>query len=573
MLRIELNAPAHIKISNETAGNLDELAATLRASIDGIPTDFKRLRTLLGEVFGDKEDVAAILRDALAMASFARDLSLHISATRLRAIKSDVQRVADNFNASDCELAAEARKILAEDLGSSGIDVRQLHQDWNRVLAELSHLRSLQPALELIRDSCEAIFNAGAPAWADRLRSQIASGGADPAVPPDWKEAWDWAARLGYLEKIAAVEELERLHAERLRVEHELRSAFASLVKERTFYTLAESMKGTAKAALQQFSNIVGKMGQGGKRAVLHRQNAREAMERCYDAVPCWIMPAWRVSEQLPSAIGSFDLVILDEASQSDAREIPALLRGKKVLVVGDDQQVSPSAAFLSIANIERLRNNFLRDFPFGSEVEPGASIYDLARVMFPAKFVMLKEHFRCVEPIIRFSMQFYSQNLVPLRVPKSSERLEPPLIDILVEDGARRGKSKINPREAEVIVDEIEKLIYDFGISVIPGEERPRSIGIISLIGAEQAAYIQRLLMERIGEAAMLRHRIVCGDSATLQGNERDIVFLSMVADRDRKQAQTARQYQQRFNVALSRARDRMVLVRSVKEKELNPR
>jgi very-short-patch-repair endonuclease len=77
---------------------------------------------------------------------------------------------------------------------------------------------------------------------------------------------------------------------------------------------------------------------------------------------------------------------------------------------------------------------------------------------------------------------------------------------------------------------------------------------------------------MERIGEAAMVRHRIVCGDSATLQGDERDIVFLSMVADGRRKQSQTAIQYQQRFNVALSRARDRTVLVRSVKAEELNP-
>ena len=162
-------------------------------------------------------------------------------------------------------------------------------------------------------------------------------------------------------------------------------------------------------------------------------------------------MPTWRVSEQLPSSLGSFDLVILDEASQSDARELPALLRGKKVLVVGDDRQVSPTSAFLSIANISRLRQNFLSEFPYRAEVEPGASLYDLARVMFPAKFVMLKEHFRCVEPIIRFSMQFYNENLIPLRIPKPTERLDPPLIDIYVEDGERRGKSKVNPREAEV--------------------------------------------------------------------------------------------------------------------------
>ena len=69
-----------------------------------------------------------------------------------------------------------------------------------------------------------------------------------------------------------------------------------------------------------------------------------------------------------------------------------------------------------------------------------------------------------------------------------------------------------------------------------------------------------------------MMRHRIACGDSATFQGNERDIVFLSMIADPNSKQAQTAAQFEQRFNVALSRARDRLVLVRSVREEELKP-
>jgi hypothetical protein len=131
--------------------------------------------------------------------------------------------------------------------------------------------------------------------------------------------------------------------------------------------------------------------------------------------------------------------------------------------------------------------------------------------VMFPAKFVMLKEHFRCVEPIIRFSMQFYNQDLVPLRIPKPSERLDPPLIDIYVEDGQRRGKSKGNPREAEVIVEEIAAIVEQ--ASSVEGPAR--SIGVISLIGADQALHIQKLLMERIGEAAMMRHRVVCGDSA----------------------------------------------------------
>jgi hypothetical protein len=100
----------------------------------------------------------------------------------------------------------------------------------------------------------------------------------------------------------------------------------------------------------------------------------------------------------------------------------------------------------------------------------------------------MLKEHFRCVEPIIRFSMQFYNENLIPLRVPKPSERLDPPLIDIYVEDGRRRGKSKVNPAEAEIIVREIERIVEATPPAIGDNSVPVRSIGVISLIGAEQA-------------------------------------------------------------------------------------
>lgn len=83
---------------------------------------------------------------------------------------------------------------------------------------------------------------------------------------------------------------------------------------------------------------------------------------------------------------------------------------------------------------------------------------------------------------------------------------------------------------------------------------------------------YQRPLHEENRGRCAGALHRIMCGDSATFQGDERHIIFLSMIADKKRKQAQTATQYEQRFNVALSRARDRLILVRSVTENELGP-
>ena len=146
----------------------------------------------------------------------------------------------------------------------------------------------------------------------------------------------------------------------------------------------------------------------------------------------------------------------------------------------------------------------------------------------------------------------------MPLRVPAAAERLDPPLVDILVPHGARDGARKLNRAEAEVIVDEIAAIASDPAMA-------GRSVGVISLVGAEQAELVRIKLAERIGEEAMQRHRVLCGNAASFQGNERDVVFLSMVADRQNHSALTTQRYEQRFNVAASRARDRLVLVRSV--------
>ena len=276
-------------------------------------------------------------------------------------------------------------------------------------------------------------------------------------------------------------------------------------------------------AALQMFLTAIRRIGKGtGKSASRLRRDARDAMETSYAAVPCWIMPSWRISESLPATLASFDLVIFDEASQSDIAALPALLRAKKVLIVGDDKQVSPTAAFIEEQRLRSLRMHYLDGQPFGALLLPGNSLYELALACYPGRRIMLREHFRCVEPIIRFSFQFYTDEIVPVRVPKASERLSPPLIDVHVVEG-RKDRSNRNLAEAEAIVEEIARIVADPAMA-------SRTIGVISLIGAKQAQLIQAMLLERIGEDAYVRHDIACGDSAVFQGKERDIVLLSMV-------------------------------------------
>ena len=158
--------------------------------------------------------------------------------------------------------------------------------------------------------------------------------------------------------------------------------------------------------------NAIQRIGKGtGKRVHRFRREARTAALEAQKAVPCWIMPHHRISETLPAEIGSFDLVIIDEASQSDLSALPVLLRGSKLLIVGDDRQVAPQAIGMEEDRLKELMNKHLEDqIPaFRNQLSPDRSIYDLARVVFAKNGVMLKEHFRCVAPIIEYSKkQFY---------------------------------------------------------------------------------------------------------------------------------------------------------------------
>ena len=131
----------------------------------------------------------------------------------------------------------------------------------------------------------------------------------------------------------------------RIVLQNDLGKAYASMVEQLTWLKLKETLDKDRglMSALQQYMAAIRGIGAGtGVRSIRHRANARKAMLRANEAVRCWIMPHWRVSESLPSDLALFDLVILDEASQSDMWALPAILRGKKLLVVGDDKQVSP---------------------------------------------------------------------------------------------------------------------------------------------------------------------------------------------------------------------------------------
>jgi very-short-patch-repair endonuclease len=371
---------------------------------------------------------------------------------------------------------------------------------------------------------------------------------------------------VNFVDKIDGRHELKRLSKLRTELELDLAKLYQEAVNKRTWLKIAENATHDVRAALESYRSAIKKIGKGtGIRAGRYRQDARFAAERANGAIPCWIMPHYRICESLPASFGCFDLVIIDEASQSDLTALPAILRAKKVLIVGDDMQVSPEGVGLEEDKIRNLMTRFLANQVdiYRPQMTPERSIYDLFKVIYAKSSVMLREHFRCVAPIIEYSKrEFYNHELKPLRMPKASERLDPPLVDIYVSDGYRN--KDINLPEARFIVDEIRTITENRAFD-------GRTIGVVSLLGNEQALKVMQMLNEELGEQIVTKYKITCGDARTFQGKERDIMFLSMVASPGHAHAQTQDMIAQRFNVAASRARDRMYLVRSIQAEELS--
>jgi very-short-patch-repair endonuclease len=101
------------------------------------------------------------------------------------------------------------------------------------------------------------------------------------------------------------------------------------------------------------------------------------------------------------------------------------------------------------------------------------------------------------------------------------------------------------------------------------------KSMGVICLQGHAQAQLIEQLLLDAIGPTPFSERQLICGDAYSFQGDERDVIFMSLVAASEgqgRVGPLVKETFHQRFNVAASRARDQVWLFHSVVRNELNP-
>jgi len=543
-----------------------EMIATIAKKAHRLATVFDTTLPTKAETVFCSISANALRGGSTEFDAIKKQLLRHLDKVELSKAATQLNLLQEKLAGTTGPVSIALHHFVEHQLGNPAFASDRVIARYVELMAELRRLASLTSELLCIKDFANRLEQAGALKLASRIRSQaVAMSGEDTVFPVTWKKAWTWSRIRTHLNALEAQSELRELSDKRKEFEDALARLYKDLIAKAAWLATKQHATPKVLQALAGYATAIRRIGRGtGTNAIRYRRDARDAMLDAAGAIPCWIMSHARISESMPAEIGAFDLVIVDEASQSDLWALPAILRGKKILVVGDDKQVSPDAGFKSSSRIEELKVRFLSEQPHGREMTPEKSLYDLAARVFAAEQVMLREHFRCVPPIIAYSNRvFYKGGIQPLRIPKESERMEPPLVDIYIPEGFR-DRHDTNDYEAQAIAEEISAILNNAAFS-------NRTIGVVSLLGMEQAKHIDLKVRQRCDAAELLNRKFECGDARTFQGSERDIIFLSMVVDSNNCRALAGNMYEQRFNVAASRARDRMYLVRSVKASDLS--
>jgi very-short-patch-repair endonuclease len=293
------------------------------------------------------------------------------------------------------------------------------------------------------------------------------------------------------------------------------------------------------------------------------RQVFVQATEVLTAVCPCWMASPLSVC-QLITATGTFDYVIFDEASQvlpEDA--VPAILRGKHVIVAGDNQQLPPSTFFAAADEDE--------------EADGDATAYEsLLDMMIPfVKGFHLNWHYRSRdESLISFSNHhIYDDRLVTFPGPGGSAAMSHVFVDYIPSSD---GQEDSSGGEVQKVVE----LVLHHARTT-PG----RTLGVIAM-GIKHSNRIQALLdreMVRYPELAEFfdtdrPERFFVKNLERVQGDERDVIILSVGYGKDRAGNLplhfgpiVSAGGRRRLNVAATRAKEQVIVVSSFVSSDIN--
>ncbi|MDP3764472.1 MAG: AAA domain-containing protein [bacterium] len=311
------------------------------------------------------------------------------------------------------------------------------------------------------------------------------------------------------------------------------------------------------------------------------RRFPRDKFLKLKEAFPCILAGIRDYAEYIPLEPEIFDLVIIDEASQvSIAQAFPALLRAKKVLILGDKKQFSnvKSAQARTETNREYLNDLKATFLECVSDEETNmvklgkfnikTSILEFCSFITNYNTQLLK-HFRGYKEIISYSNKYFYQDSLQVMKIRGKAIDEVLRFSFIKHDGKKELTQNTNSLEAEFIISELQRL---------KKADSNSSVGIITPHTNQQKLLVEMIskLLEKDYFYDKLNLKIMTFD--TCQGEERDIIYYSLVATEEDDHLwgvfikdlsnvdieEDGKIKAQRLNVGLSRAKECMYFVLS---------
>ena len=441
----------------------------------------------------------------------------------------------------------------------------RLIDEFVRSHGELARLWECRLSFEE-RDQLRSEMVKELPELAQALTASFRDGAWDSRISR-LQDAWNWLCADNWLSQMADPGLEDSLNQQVRQARRNASRALSQLAAEKAWQHCIGSMTEGSFQSLMAWRKAIERLGKGtGKYVERNRRLAKERLEECRDAIPAWVMPLYKVLDTVTVRPGVFDVAIIDEASQSGPDALFLAFIAKQIIVVGDDQQIRPENVGVDYNDVHHLQQRYLRNIPKWDIFGATESLFSIAEVRF-GNPIRLREHFRCMPEIIAFSNRlcYQDQPLIPLRQ-FGSDRLTPVLYPHYVAGGYQE-KRKVNPVEADAVVSAIERCCEDPAYA-------GKTFGVISLLhSSDQDREIESRLIKGLDAEEIEQRNIVCGDAYDFQGDERDVIFLSMVSarsDHGRIGTMSDERAKRRFNVAVSRARDQVQLFHSVQEGEL---
>lgn len=316
----------------------------------------------------------------------------------------------------------------------------------------------------------------------------------------------------------------------------------------------------------------------------------RKALDRLPNLIktlkPCFFMSPLSVSQHLPEIKAGdgpqFDVLIFDEASQIFPEDaVPAIARSRQIIVVGDEKQMPPTGFFRS------ADSKSWEEFENEEEEAAENALADTESILSAfKKFIgrgvferYLKVHYRSKhDSLIEFSnYHFYEKKLLVFPSPTlESDHLG--ITEIYVENGTFGDSGRnINKAEAQRTVE----LVFEH-MRTRPDNE---SLGVVAL-SISQADLISRLVRERALNEPDLAHRFndavaepfFVKNLEKVQGDERDHIIFCIGYGPTPGSGKVQNRFgpiispmgPRRLNVAITRARKKMTLVRSLQASDI---